>query len=57
MFAPIDTEHGTFVTHAYPYSGGRSTFMIETDERTWRNAGFDVTTDADRARMPRTRPR
>lgn len=45
VFTPVDTEHGTFVTHAYPYSGDRSTFMIETDERTWRNAGFDVTTD------------
>ena len=45
VFTPVDTEHGTFVTHAYPYSGDRSTFMIETNERTWRNAGFDVTTD------------
>ena len=46
VFAPVRTEHGTFVTHAYPYSGGRSTFLIETDERTWRNAGFDLSTDA-----------
>ncbi|MDQ0380441.1 FAD-dependent monooxygenase [Amycolatopsis thermophila] len=46
VFAPVHTEHGTFVTHAYPYSGGRSTFLIETDERTWRNAGFDVSTAA-----------
>ncbi|MFC4948772.1 FAD-dependent monooxygenase [Pseudonocardia sp. GCM10023141] len=45
VFAPVATEHGTFVTHAYPYSGGNSTFLIETDERTWRNAGFDATTD------------
>ena len=35
-----------FVTHAYPYGSGRSTFLIETDERTWRHAGFDATTDA-----------
>ncbi len=46
VFTPIDTEHGTFVTHAYPYAADRSTFMIETDERTWRAAGFDVTTAA-----------
>ncbi|GAA1864310.1 hypothetical protein GCM10009836_50820 [Pseudonocardia ailaonensis] len=46
VFAPVDTEHGTFVTHAYPYSGGRSTFLIETDERTWRRAGFDASTAA-----------
>lgn len=41
VFAPVATEFGTFVTHAYPYSGGRSTFLIETDEQTWRRAGFD----------------
>ncbi|WIV55776.1 FAD-dependent monooxygenase [Amycolatopsis nalaikhensis] len=46
VFAPVRTEYGTFVTHAYPYSGGRSTFLIETDERTWRTAGFDATTEA-----------
>ena len=46
VFAPVDTAHGTFVTHAYPYSGGHSTFLIETDERTWRRAGFDATTEA-----------
>ncbi|MBB4688749.1 FAD-dependent monooxygenase [Amycolatopsis jiangsuensis] len=46
VFAPVRTEFGTFVTHAYPYSGGRSTFLIETDERTWRRAGFDATTTA-----------
>ena len=40
VFAPAGTEHGTFVTHAYPYSGGQSTFLIETDEQTWRRAGF-----------------
>ena len=44
VFAPVQTEHGTFVTHAYPYSGGRSTFLIETDEQTWRRAGFETST-------------
>ena len=42
VFAPVETEHGTFVTHAYPYSGQHSTFLIETDELAWRRAGFDV---------------
>jgi anthraniloyl-CoA monooxygenase len=42
MFRPVGTEYGTFVTHAYPYSQRQSTFMIETDESTWRRAGFDV---------------
>ena len=46
LFAPATTEHGTFVTHAYPYAPDRSTFLIETDEATWRRAGFDATTAA-----------
>lgn len=41
LFAPVHTEHGTFVTHAYPYAPDRSTFLIETDEEAWRHAGFD----------------
>ncbi len=45
VFAPAETEHGTFVTHAYPYSGGRSTFLIETGEQTWRRAGFEASTE------------
>ncbi|MDQ4115782.1 MAG: FAD-dependent monooxygenase [Actinomycetota bacterium] len=46
IFAPVTTPHGTFVTHAYPYRPDRSTFLIETDEDTWRAAGFDATTEA-----------
>ncbi|WP_149256905.1 FAD-dependent monooxygenase [Actinomadura sp. K4S16] len=46
IFAPATTAHGTFVTHAYPYSPDRSTFLIETDEETWRAAGFDATSEA-----------
>src|ERR1700757_317503 len=45
VFAPAETAHGTFVTHAYPYAGGQSTFLIETDEQTWRRAGFEATTE------------
>ncbi|MEJ1109473.1 MULTISPECIES: FAD-dependent monooxygenase [unclassified Kribbella] len=45
VFAPVRTEYGTFVAHAYPYASDRSTFLIETDEETWRRAGFDVTTE------------
>ncbi|CAM3100222.1 FAD-dependent monooxygenase [Tsukamurella hominis] len=44
VFTPATTEHGTFVAHAYPYADDRSTFLIETDEATWKRAGFDVTT-------------
>jgi anthraniloyl-CoA monooxygenase len=45
VFAPARTEHGIFVTHAYPYSDEQSTFLIETDEQTWRRAGFDASTE------------
>jgi anthraniloyl-CoA monooxygenase len=45
VFAPAETEHGTFVTHAYPYADGQSTFLIETDEQTWRRAGFEASTE------------
>jgi anthraniloyl-CoA monooxygenase len=45
VFTPVQTEYGTFVAHAYPYAGDRSTFLIETDEETWRRAGFDASTD------------
>ncbi|MBJ8348885.1 FAD-dependent monooxygenase [Antrihabitans sp. YC2-6] len=45
IFVPITTAHGTFVAHGYPYEPDRSTFLIETDETTWRNAGFDRTTE------------
>jgi anthraniloyl-CoA monooxygenase len=41
VFAPVATESGTFVTHAYPYAADRSTFLVETDEATWRAAGLD----------------
>jgi anthraniloyl-CoA monooxygenase len=45
LFTSVTTEHGTFVAHAYPYAPERSTFLVETDEITWRNAGFDITTE------------
>lgn len=40
------SEHGNFAAHAYPISESVSTFIVETDEETWRRAGldgFDVT--------------
>lgn len=40
VFAPVDTEYGLFVAHAYPYAANRSTVVIETDEQTWKRAGF-----------------
>jgi anthraniloyl-CoA monooxygenase len=38
--------HGVFAVHGYPIGNGISTFIVETDEESWRTAGldeFDVT--------------
>lgn len=40
------SDHGNFAAHAYPISDELSTFIVETDEETWLQAGlhvFDVT--------------
>lgn len=45
-FLHRESEHGTFAVHGYPISDELSTFIVETDEDTWRAAGldrFDVT--------------
>jgi anthraniloyl-CoA monooxygenase len=34
--------HGVFAVHGYPIGGGVSTFIVETDEGSWRAAGLDV---------------
>lgn len=34
--------HGVFAAHAYPIADGLSTFIVETDEDTWRRAGLDA---------------
>ena len=35
-------EHGFFQVHAYPFDGETSTFIVETDEESWRAAGLDT---------------
>ncbi|MFA9430271.1 FAD-dependent monooxygenase [Egicoccus sp. AB-alg2] len=45
-FVHQDGPHGVFAAHAYPITDGLSTFIVETDEDSWRRAGldrFDVT--------------
>lgn len=37
-----ENEHGWFAVHAYPYNSTSSTFVVETDEVTWRAAGLDA---------------
>ena len=33
--------HGVFAVHGYPIGNGVSTFIVETDEASWRAAGLD----------------
>ncbi|MFC9835254.1 FAD-dependent monooxygenase [Rhodococcus sp. NPDC127530] len=40
-FLHKQSEHGNFAVHAYPIGSDLSTFIVETDEATWRRAGLD----------------
>ncbi len=40
-FAFEETEHGWFQAHAYQFDGETSTFIVETPEEVWLNAGLD----------------
>jgi 2-polyprenyl-6-methoxyphenol hydroxylase-like FAD-dependent oxidoreductase len=40
-FVHRESRHGAFAAHAYPISDSLSTFIVETDARTWTNAGLD----------------
>ncbi|HXE57549.1 MAG TPA: bifunctional salicylyl-CoA 5-hydroxylase/oxidoreductase [Gemmatimonadales bacterium] len=40
-------RHGLWRVHAYQYEPGRSTFIVETTEATWRAAGLDAATEDD----------
>jgi anthraniloyl-CoA monooxygenase len=40
-FFIVETEHGVFQGHAYPYDDRMSTFIVETHEDVWRRAGLD----------------
>ncbi|HEV2755163.1 MAG TPA: FAD-dependent monooxygenase [Actinomycetota bacterium] len=39
-------EQGLFQAHVYPFDGHTSTFIVECDEDTWRNAGLDGADEA-----------
>jgi anthraniloyl-CoA monooxygenase len=49
-FHIVESEFGIFQIHGYPYDATMSTFIVETDEATWRRAGLD--TNADRLFAP-----
>lgn len=38
----VENELGQWGGHAYPFEDGTSTFIVETDEETWRRAGLDA---------------
>jgi anthraniloyl-CoA monooxygenase len=40
-FIFLETEHGRFQAHAYPFDEHTSTFIVECPEPTWRRAGLD----------------
>ncbi|HKI04681.1 MAG TPA: bifunctional salicylyl-CoA 5-hydroxylase/oxidoreductase [Thermoanaerobaculia bacterium] len=40
-FVFIENLHGIFQAHAYRFSDRLSAFIVECDEASWRNAGFD----------------
>lgn len=44
-FYIVETEFGVFQIHGYPYDAGMSTFIVETDEPTWRRASLDANED------------
>ena len=48
-FSFRETRHGVFIAHAYQYEAGRSTWVLETDEATWRAAGLDRMDEAGSA--------
>src|ERR1044071_34093 len=39
-------KHGLWRVHAYQYAPGRSTFIVEAREETWRSAGMDRADEA-----------
>ena len=46
-FAFRENDHGLFQAHAYPFDGDTSTFIVETDEETWRRAELDSADEAE----------
>ena len=42
-----ETPEGTIVAHCYQYEPDRSTWVIETDEQTWRNFNFDQLSETE----------
>ncbi|HKC87580.1 MAG TPA: FAD-dependent monooxygenase [Blastocatellia bacterium] len=42
-----ENEAGHFIAHSYKFDEATSAFIVECDEATWRNAGFDNKNEAE----------
>jgi anthraniloyl-CoA monooxygenase len=42
-----ENDDGVFQVHAYQFDAENSTFIVECDEQSWRNAGLDTATEAE----------
>ncbi|MGA9998004.1 MAG: FAD-dependent monooxygenase [Pyrinomonadaceae bacterium] len=42
-----ENEAGVFAAHSYKFNKTTSTFIVECDEETWKNAGFERMTDEE----------
>ena len=49
-----ENEHGLWRVHAYNYEDGRSTFIIETTEDSWRASGLSEASEEESARYCET---
>ena len=45
------TQAGVFAAHSYKFNQTTSTFIVECDEQTWHNAGFDKLTDEEKNQL------
>ncbi len=41
-FAFVENEFGIFQAHCYKFEEGLSTFIVECDQQSWKNAGLDA---------------
>jgi anthraniloyl-CoA monooxygenase len=48
------SQHGLWRVHAYQYEPGRSTFIVECRDETWRGAGLDRASEADTSQFLET---
>ena len=46
-FIVRENEHGLFQVHAYRFDKDTSTFIVECDEQSWKNAGLDEASEEE----------